>query len=117
MNHTPSWSKAHISFDIIVDMTGDPVVTLAVTTPVGLLAFMGEPLVERRAMRVLATHVQGAKAGAVGWVNLRLLAEVIMEGMDLDDLVIEGAVRTTGAGAGRRPKPLRFRRNRAAGPA
>eukprot|EP01031_Cornospumella_fuschlensis_P019673 gene19673-24106_t len=42
MNHTPSWSKAHISFDIIVDMTGDPVVTLAVTTPVGLLAFMGE---------------------------------------------------------------------------
>lgn len=108
MDHHSVWDKEQITFDVVADETDHPVVTVLVQTPIGPLAFMGEPEFVGRVMVAKLVHVQGAHAQAVGWPNLRVLAEAVMERMDLDELVIEGAVRTTGASPGRRPRALRF---------
>lgn len=111
------WSTDDVSFEIVDDMTSDPVVTVTVLTPGGALRFMAEPEVRDRTLVLHGTHVQGASANAVGAGNLRVLAQALMEGMDFDGLVVEGAIRTTGANPGRRPRILRFARNVRAPPA
>jgi hypothetical protein len=47
--------------------------------------------------------IQGAGANSLGSVALRKLTQWVMEFLDVDELRIEGAARTSGAGAGRRP--------------
>jgi hypothetical protein len=54
--------------------------------------------------------IQGAGPNTLGWVALRELAQAVMELLDVDELRIEGAARTSGASPGRRPTPLVFRR-------
>ena len=58
--------------------------------------------------------IQGAGPNTIGWARLRDLAQSVMELLDVDELRIEGAVRASGAGPGRRPAPLVFRTLRAA---
>jgi hypothetical protein len=60
-------------------------------------------------------HVQDLRPKVVGAANLAVIARMVMERMDLDGLVIKGAVRSPGANPGRRPRDIRFsRRVRAA---
>ena len=113
MDHLPDrWCDSEISFEIIDDLTDDPVVAVWVRCPAGVLAFMGEPEMLGNVMVVRQTHVQDSLRNVVGPATLRLLARVVMERMQLDELIIEGAVRTTGANPGRHPRPIRFRRHR-----
>jgi hypothetical protein len=104
------WSGADISFEIVDDMTDDPVVTVRVTTPVGVLMFAAEPVVMGRTLLLRGTHVQDGRPNLVGASNLGVIAQALMEGMGFDELVVEGAVRTTGANPGRRPRLMRFAR-------
>ncbi len=46
-------------------------------------------------------HVQDLRPHMVGAGNLAVIARAVMEGMDLDGIVIKGTVRTTGANPGR----------------
>jgi hypothetical protein len=105
------WDPAGISFEIIDDLTSDPVVTVVVSTPDGVLRFMAEPEISGSTLILRGVHVQDAWANAVGAANLKVLARSVMERMDLNGLVIEGALRTTGASPGRRPDILRFSRH------
>jgi len=104
------WTVEDLWFEIINDMTDDPVVTLSVTTPVGVLMFVAEPVVSGTTLILRRTHVQDGQANAVGVGNLRVLAQALMERIGFDGLVVEGALRTTGANPGRRPGILRFTR-------
>jgi hypothetical protein len=101
-------------------MTSDPVVTVVVSTPDGTLKFMAEPEAQGSTLVLRGTHAQDAHANAVGAGNLLVLAQALMERMGFDGLVVEGAIRTTGANPGRRPRLLRFTRRvrhaRAKGP-
>jgi hypothetical protein len=109
------WDPADLSFEMVDDLTADPVVTIVVLTPDGRLSFMAEPEMTGSTLVLHRVHLQDAWANAVGAGNLMRLARTVMERMDIDGLVIEGAVRTTGANPGRRPRVLRFsRRVRAA---
>jgi hypothetical protein len=91
-------------------MTDDPIVTLRITTPVGLLTFLAEPVMAGTTMVLKGLHVQDGTPNAVGSGNLMVIAQAVMEGMDLDGLVIEGAVRSTGANPNYRPRVVRFTR-------
>src|SRR5580658_5601103 len=53
--------------------------------------------------------IQGEGPNTLGWTTLRMLAQSVMELLDVDELRIEGAPRTSGANPGRRPTPLVFR--------
>lgn len=59
-------------------------------------------------------HIQGAARNAIGVANLRTIGERLCEEINCDELVVEGAIRTTGANPGRTPDHLRFQRRRPA---
>lgn len=54
--------------------------------------------------------IQGSGANSLGLAALHELAQLVMELLDVDELRIEGSTRTSGAGPGRKPAPLVFRR-------
>src|SRR5208282_2537574 len=70
-----------------------------------------------RAAMLSRFDIQGAGRNTLGWTTLRTLAHSVMELLDVDELRIEGAARTSGANPGRRPTPLVFRRTGHADPA
>lgn len=111
------WSGGDITFEIDDTGTSDPVVTIEVVTPDGKLIVMGEPREEGRILIVERVHTHGIGVGRndLGPAKLRAIAQALLESMDYDELVVEGAVRSTGPQKGRRPKPIRFPRH--SGPA
>jgi hypothetical protein len=112
MAHCDSvWDIDDISFEIVNDMTDDPVVTVLVMTPAGRLTFTGEPMEQGDTLIVRRIHVQDASPNAIGPANLMVIAQALMEGIGYDGLVVEGAVRTTGANPGHRPRRFRFTRH------
>jgi len=94
------WKIRDIAFDFVDDMTDDPVVTVRIVTPVGQLTFLAEPVMVGTTLVLKGLHAQDSAANAVGPANLIVIAHAVMEGMDLDGLVIKGAVRSTGANPG-----------------
>ena len=73
--------------------------------------------IDGQVARVSELHVQGAGPHSLGIGGIRGLVQWTMEVLDVDELRIEGAARTSGAGPGRRPAPLVFRRAGHAGAA
>jgi hypothetical protein len=62
-------------------------------------------------------HVNGGGPNSVGIAGLRNLIRWAMEQLDVDEIRIKGATRTSGAGPGRRPATLFFRRSGTTRPA
>jgi hypothetical protein len=104
----PMWQREVISFQLDDEMTSDPVFTVVVVTPVGRLKFMAEPELIGSVWWLRRAHVQGARANSIGVANLMVLAQALMEKFGYDEIVVEGAVRTTGAHPGRRSRAHRF---------
>ena len=91
-------------------MTDDPVAAVVVGTPAGTLTFVAELLVEESRLWLKGVHIQDMSPNTIGSANMKVIARALMERMGYDELVVEGATRTTGANPGRRPKALRFSR-------
>ena len=112
-----TWEREEVEFRLLDDLTSDPIVTVEIVTPVGILLAMAEPREQGRTLVLGGFHMHAtAGANSVGSGNLRLLADILMERMDYHELIIEGAVRTTGANPGHRPHPRRFARRPVAAP-
>jgi hypothetical protein len=95
------------------------VVTVAFATPVGLSWMMAEPAVDGTILVLKGLHMHGdgeVGPNAVGPGSLRVLADAVMERMGFDGIVVEGAVRTTGANPDHRPGRVRFARRVRADP-
>jgi len=107
------WGPGDVEFDLDPKATEHPVVTARFSTPAGVVLVMAEVDEDeaRRTLILTGAHIQ-SEAGphAFGIAHLRLMARVAMERLDYDEIIISGAVRTTGANPGRRPRPLRFTR-------
>jgi hypothetical protein len=110
------WRKRDISFAVEDDTTDHPIATASIDTPVGRLFAMAEIVPAGRSLRLEGLHVHGERCGAnhVGTANLPVLVQAFMEAMDVDELVVAGGVRTTGANSGQTPRLLRFTRRTAA---
>jgi hypothetical protein len=62
-----------------------------------------------RVVTLQRLDIQGPGPNIVGPAALRGLALWLKEFLDVDELRIEGAIRTSGASPGRRPAPIVFR--------
>lgn len=100
----------HIEITIDDDGTEDSVVTAHIETPYGEISVMADVEISDRSIRLEGLHIGGGGANSFGSASLRDLVRSIMEQLDVDEIIVEGAVRTTGANPGRRPRPLRFTR-------
>ncbi len=98
---------------IIGELSEGAVATALLETSVGTMLVMAEVVLDGRCLALRALHMQGDDVGIndVGVVGLRRAMREVMEELDVDEMVIEGSRRTTGAGPGRTPRPLRFARN------
>ena len=94
------------------------IAVVRVGTPAGEIMVMASVSFEGRTLVAAGAHIQSdAGANATTFVNLRAIASFVLERLDCDEARVEGAVRTSGANPGHRPRVLRFaRRPRAAVP-
>jgi hypothetical protein len=101
-----------MAVDIIADESEGTIATARVTTSVGTIMAMAEVALEGRSLTLRGLHVHGEGVGMneLGISGLRRIVAEAMEDLDVDEIVIEGAVRVTGAGPGRTPRRLRFAR-------
>ena len=107
-------------FRLLEDDSDGSIVTVDFETATGRLLVMAEVRVVGRTAYASGLHIQSNDRGknAFGWVQLRTLAWAALDwlGDNYDELIIEGAVRTSGANPGRRPGDLRFTRRLRAPP-
>jgi hypothetical protein len=110
------WRRDQIRFDLEDATTQHPVATVSIETPVGRLSVIAEVARLAGTLMLLGLHVQSetVDVNAIGPGNLRLIVHAFMELMDLDELVVTGGFRTTGARPGRTPRERRFTRRRPA---
>ena len=104
------WRVVEFDFDehedtVLVALT-DGIEVVQVLTDV---AFIDRTAVLRR------LHILGSGRNTLGPRALRELIKWAKDQLDVEKLRIEGATRTSGAGPGRRPAPLVFRRARPLG--
>ncbi|WP_143525377.1 hypothetical protein [Rhizobium hainanense] len=106
------WTKKDVAFHFVNEATSHPVCTVEIQTPDGVISVMAEPQMIGNTFYLRGFHIQGEDISMndLGAHRLRNLAEIAMEEMECHELVVEGAVRTTGAGRGRKPRPVRFTR-------
>jgi hypothetical protein len=106
-----TWKPDELSFDFRYELTFGQVVTVRIQTPAGAVFAMAE--VEERwtdaGSNGFHMHAEAGRR-ALGAPNVRMLAQHVMEVMDYDEPVIQGAARTSGARPGRIPGRLRFSR-------
>src|SRR5580704_5549820 len=98
--------------DIITDESEGAIATARTATSVGTIMAMAEVMLEERRLALRGLHVHGEDVGVneLGVSGLRRMVAKVMEDLDVDEIVIEGAVRVTGAGPGRTPRRLQFTR-------
>ena len=71
---------------------------------------MADVHIAGRSVTLYGLHALGAGPNRLGVATLLRLGHWALEALDLDELRIEGATRTSGANPGRDPRPLVFRR-------
>lgn len=105
------WDARDIKFDFVGEATSAEVLTVRIDTPMDAIFAMAEPKEVGRTLILDRFNIHSdAGARATGISNLRMLAELAMERMDYDEIVIQGTARTTGSCPGRIPGRLRFTR-------
>lgn len=107
------WTKHDIVIELDDHMTDDPVMTATISTPDGKVMVMAEVLEDGSALVLRHLHIHGENVGKneFGQARLRNLVGAVLDSLEAyDEIVIEGAVRTSGTGKGRRPRAIRFTR-------
>ena len=106
------WTSADIEIVLDDELTDGAIATVRILTPSGELLVMAEAKQNERELVLRRLHIQAETLGPndLGPARLRQLVRGVMERMDFDAIIIEGAARTSGARRGRVPRALRFTR-------
>jgi hypothetical protein len=105
------WTSSQIRFELQDEQTDAPVVTVDIFTPAGKISLMADVEDGDRMLTLRLVHMQSeAGPNAIGLINLRIIAQAFLQEYGYDTLIVEGAVRTTGARPGHRPRTFRFTR-------
>jgi hypothetical protein len=82
-------------------------------TPVGMIEIIGEfaydPL--QRILNVNNAHVQGLHSGALGRAGLSSIGRKLLDEADVEEIIVQGGTRTTGARPNHRPPRFRICRS------
>lgn len=105
------WPRHKVRFDIIDDVSDSSVLTVTIDVPDARIFLMAEVHEADRVLYLRRCHLfMIGPPETLRLDRLRYVARIAMEAMDYDEIILEGAARTTGANPGRRPKPFRFTR-------
>jgi hypothetical protein len=98
--------------DFISEQSEGSIATVAIKTAAGTIKIMTEVALEGRCLILLGLHIEGVdvRPNHIRGAGLRRIAQEVMEELDVDEIIIAGSVRTSGANPGRTPRRLRFAR-------
>ena len=97
--------------EVVNGLSEGDIMTVRIGTPEGAVTIMARVDFEGRTLLLSKAHIQSSGGPhSIGLVNLRAMANFVLERLDCDEARVEGADRTTGANPGRAPDPLRFTR-------
>jgi hypothetical protein len=105
-----SGREDEVAFDIVYDASEGTVVTVRIAIAGASVELMGEIGEHGRTLLVTGVHI--AVRGPAGLLTKRTMAAIahrVMQEMDYDEIIVEGAARTTGSRPGHRPRRFRFR--------
>jgi hypothetical protein len=109
------WRRSEIGFVLDAKLSEGPVATMRITTPAGDLLVMGEPEqdISGAVLRVKGVHTNGRSgtplaANSIGLTNLQVIGQAFLTEFGYEQLILEGAVRTSGKRRGARPRAVRF---------
>jgi hypothetical protein len=74
----------------------------------GILELIGEVRIEGRTLYMDKMPAQGLIPGALGRSGLNAIGQRLLQEADVDEIIIQGGVRTTGPNRGRAPRVIRF---------
>jgi hypothetical protein len=107
------WTAEDISITLLDGLTDDPIITAEIGTPDGVLLVMARIEEAGTTLKLCELHLHGESLGRNQYGPRRLFALIwaVMQTLeDYDEIIIEGAIRTSGAGKGHRPHPQRYTR-------
>jgi hypothetical protein len=108
--HVMRQGEDDVAIEIVYDAPEGTVITARVAIAGGSIGLMGE--ISESGRTLLATGVHIVVRGSAGLLTKRTMETIarhVMKEMEYDEIVVEGAARTTGAPPGHRPRRLRFR--------
>ena len=113
-NRGKRWRPEDIEIVLVGEASEGDVVTIKVTVGGAVVLMMGEIREHGKRLVASGVHVssKGVSANGVGISNLKQIARAVMEVGGYDEIIVEGAVRTTGAHRGHRPRRIWFTRDR-----
>ena len=91
-----------------LDLVDEAVALIQITTPVGAVELLGEVRVSNRTLYVDKAHVGGPGKGSLGRAGLNAVCKKILVEADVDEVRIQGGIRTTGCNPGRSPRLFRY---------
>lgn len=108
------WSLSELRLSEIEIKEADGTVAIfSVETPSGVVRILAEATEIGRTLKLDAVHIEGPGPNSIGLGNLRVLADLVMETLDYDQIEVHGAGRTTGAFPSEDHRPsFRFARRR-----
>lgn len=103
------WLPEDITFDLKFNHSEGRIWLVTIQVPGAVIELMGEVLELGPGLTATGVHVQVKGTGdRLTRSKMRVIAQRIMEEMGYDQIIIVGAVRTSGARPGNRPRILRF---------
>jgi hypothetical protein len=100
------WGKGQISFDL--RETEGSICIVRIDTPAGAIELIGEVIKVGRVLHVNGAHAQGLTPGRLGRAGLNAIGRKLLEEDDVEEIIIQGGARTTGARPNRIPPAYRF---------
>ena len=99
------WTEAHLVAQYEID---GPVVSITLTTPVGVVSILGEMTIVGDDLHIIRAHVGGLYPGALGRSGLNAIGRKLLEMADVKKIIIQGSARTTGRRKGTTPWKICF---------
>jgi hypothetical protein len=102
------WLSVEMSIEVEDDEL--PTVLVDILTPAGRVGLLGEVRCSGDTLYIEKAHIDGLAPNVLGIAGLNAIGRKLLEEANVAKIVIKGATRTTGRGAGRVPLVIRFPR-------
>jgi hypothetical protein len=97
------WTNEQIQIDIEAVEGNEVIVRFT-----GVMHLLGSVSLVGRILTIDRVHVQGLRPGSLGRSGLNAIGRKLLVEADVDTIIVQGGVRTTGCNKGKLPKPIRF---------
>jgi hypothetical protein len=96
---------------IEIELAEHPVMIVNITTPAGRISLLGSVSIVGQVLHIDKAHVDGLRPGKLGRAGLNAIGRKLLDVANVEEIIIQGATRSTGRYKGKIPRPIRFRRS------